>query len=672
VAPILPFGSFAPINPAHPANIGLRFAWVANGSIAAYDAVIPGRGAVNGAPKVAFDKKLGPCVAFGGTSDYFTFAHRTTANDKNVTIAVIATITGTTGNDQVFFTTDSSGTGGWRLRYTSSGTLNLVKNSIAGIDMGTGPVGNVPYLLVASNNSTSGATNFLMKRLDTGVVTTGTASDTNSPGAPNGSYALGSNAGSAGADSNIGAVLFNAQYMTMAQLQAWAADPWGPWFNDIAASVFATWVGKVSSGVAVVADAAGFLEFLAAQRSDPPVLFEWSALQRRDGTAPAESLALQRGDEALPSEDLGGVRADMVASLELQLTVRGDPGVLIQFAALVRADAIAQLESLLALRRDDPAAPEFQLALRCEGILQDEWALGLVRSDTVAVIETLFGLRSDAPKCLELLGLVRGETAAQAEWLGALLVILDAKTPIEWSSLVERDAPSGMEALGSVQTDTVTAGEWQSRVTIDPGVVLECLGKLLVVSDAPATLEWQARLFVDEILAAEWSGTVASDQPITLEWSAPAVRILHATLVALAKKRLRTATAQPRRRIATWSRNEGLVQLLWPPIDAAGEEEFVGFDFGPALAPGVTVSGNPAVSCTVYSGSAGDDPTPGDRLLASPAIVPSAATGAASAQVDVLIGQMVGGAMYLLQCAAATSDEQVLVITARLTCIAPT
>ena len=47
---------------------------------------------------------------------------------------------------------------------------------------------------------------------------------------------------------------------------------------------------------------------------------------------------------------------------------------------------------------------------------------------------------------------------------------------------------------------------------------------------------------------------------------------------------------------------------LYPPIDAAVELETIGFDFGPALNAGVTVTAILSVTCAVHPGSIGSDP----------------------------------------------------------------
>ena len=106
------------------------------------------------------------------------------------------------------------------------------------------------------------------------------------------------------------------------------------------------------------------------------------------------------------------------------------------------------------------------------------------------------------------------------------------------------------------------------------------------------------------------------------------------------------------------------------PIDA-GENLTLGFDFGPILAPGVTLNSAPDLTCVVYRYSPGTDPSPASRILSTGRLVSSNFNGAASCQVNVLIGQMLGGVIYQLQCFAPTSDGQLLDLWCRLLCISP-
>lgn len=100
--------------------------------------------------------------------------------------------------------------------------------------------------------------------------------------------------------------------------------------------------------------------------------------------------------------------------------------------------------------------------------------------------------------------------------------------------------------------------------------------------------------------------------------------------------------------------------VLEPPIDAAVENETVTFDYGPALTPGIMLTGVPVVTVSVLmmqSGAAADS-NPQSRVLLAPQFAASPATGAPTAAVLVLFGQAVAGVVYLIQCSCPTTDGQ--------------
>jgi hypothetical protein len=102
---------------------------------------------------------------------------------------------------------------------------------------------------------------------------------------------------------------------------------------------------------------------------------------------------------------------------------------------------------------------------------------------------------------------------------------------------------------------------------------------------------------------------------------------------------------------------------LFPPIDA-NEKAYVAFDFAPELTSGTTIT-SATVTCLSVLGV---DSTPEARLLDYPAIAPSPSTGVQRQAVRQLIGQMVGGERYRLQCLAQISDGQVFNIDTHVDC----
>jgi hypothetical protein len=110
---------------------------------------------------------------------------------------------------------------------------------------------------------------------------------------------------------------------------------------------------------------------------------------------------------------------------------------------------------------------------------------------------------------------------------------------------------------------------------------------------------------------------------------------------------------------------------LTPPIDSTVEQESIGFDFGLILGPGVSISAVVSLTCTVDPGSPVSDATPSIRLIGSSFLIPSNQTTAPAAAVAQMIGSMVAGVIYLLQCVVLTSDGQRLSLWTRMPCISP-
>jgi hypothetical protein len=148
-------------------------------------------------------------------------------------------------------------------------------------------------------------------------------------------------------------------------------------------------------------------------------------------------------------------------------------------------------------------------------------------------------------------------------------------------------------------------------------------------------------------------------------------------LLAVALRRVTTAIGGARAKVST-AKQRSLVAVgrsntmsqtnpLSPNIDATVEYETVTFDYGLILAAGVTIT-SATVSCAVVSGT---DATPSSRVTGSPSTTTSLQTGAPNTAVSQLVGGMVAGVTYRLQCVATTSDGQSLSLWTHLTCQAP-
>ncbi len=144
--------------------------------------------------------------------------------------------------------------------------------------------------------------------------------------------------------------------------------------------------------------------------------------------------------------------------------------------------------------------------------------------------------------------------------------------------------------------------------------------------------------------------------------------------VASAVPRRLVATALPRLLTVTGFRTTmAATRDLSPAIDAVSEYLTITFDFGPMLASAVSISSIVSVTSAVYAGAAnaGIDAAPGSRLIGSPALAPSPATGLANQAVLQQVGSMVGGVTYTLQCVILTSDGSKPSLWTHLPCVTP-
>lgn len=153
---------------------------------------------------------------------------------------------------------------------------------------------------------------------------------------------------------------------------------------------------------------------------------------------------------------------------------------------------------------------------------------------------------------------------------------------------------------------------------------------------------------------------------------------LNPNYIAAGLGRQMVAVAPPVRPIAVGMQRSRVVvgisnamsqtNTLQPPIDDAVEVETVTFDYGLMLASGVTLTGDPTVTCVTYEGA---DPGAASRLIGQAVFIPSPNSGANQTAVAQLVGQMVAGVTYRLQCVCPTTDGQNLSLWTHLSCQAP-
>lgn len=154
--------------------------------------------------------------------------------------------------------------------------------------------------------------------------------------------------------------------------------------------------------------------------------------------------------------------------------------------------------------------------------------------------------------------------------------------------------------------------------------------------------------------------------------------LLNPNYIGVGAPRVMVSLGEPRQLVGLGlSRNRTVLGItnqvsqtnqLLPPIDATVEIETVTFDFGLILVAGVTVTGISSVTCEVVSGT---DSNPASRLVGGAAIVASPNSGGANQAVAQLVGTMLGGVTYRLQCVVTSSDGQTISLWNHITCQTP-
>lgn len=150
---------------------------------------------------------------------------------------------------------------------------------------------------------------------------------------------------------------------------------------------------------------------------------------------------------------------------------------------------------------------------------------------------------------------------------------------------------------------------------------------------------------------------VWSSQTVTLILD-PVIRFLNPSLFSFGLQRRRTVYEVP---------NVAQTNALVPPIQPLVEQEVVEFDYGLTMAEGAKIV-SAEVTCTVYSGV---DEAPATRLIGYLVVAVSTRNGRPAQAVRQMVGDMLDGVVYSLQCVANTDDGQKLALTTTLSCEAP-
>lgn len=188
---------------AQPARVASQWAnrlWAAarlavlfqNGQKAQYDHVAGQFSAVVGNTTYTHDPVLGECGLFDGTGDRLTWSAHTIGANQNTTFACVVRITSFEINDSLLTTRGASNVGLNLGVDAGTGTqLRLTKGGVISTDSGIVLSADVPYFIGASYRHSDGAHRFVVRRLDTGALTTANATNSTAYSAGDGTVCVG-------------------------------------------------------------------------------------------------------------------------------------------------------------------------------------------------------------------------------------------------------------------------------------------------------------------------------------------------------------------------------------------------------------------------------------------------------------------------------------------------
>src|SRR5208337_1045610 len=212
------------INRSHPMSRRLVLSWQASGQAGGYNLHDKTRGVLTGTPTIRTSAFLVTTYNLTGSNSItFTRAYASALVENVATFWIIGSPTDVTDILDVM-SSNTGDTTGWDVNSSSAGVLT-VNGGIysSGITL----VANAPYLLIVS--MVYGTASFLALRLDTGVITTGTANVT-APTGTLGGCIIGANPAAVNSCYfNFAAAALSYTGFSIPMLLSLANDPWGPW-----------------------------------------------------------------------------------------------------------------------------------------------------------------------------------------------------------------------------------------------------------------------------------------------------------------------------------------------------------------------------------------------------------------------------------------------------------
>src|SRR5271166_5197721 len=214
------------INRSHPMSRRLVLSWQASGQAGGYNLHDKTRGVVTGTPTIGTSAFLGTTYNLTGSNSItFTRAYASALVENVATFWIIGSPTDVTDTLDLM-ASNTGDTVAWDVSSSSAGALAVIE--FGGIQSsGITLVANAPYLLIVSMVYETAS--FLALRLDTGVITTGTATVA-PPTATLGGCIIGANPAAVNSCYfNFAAAALSYTGFSIPMLLSLANDPWGPW-----------------------------------------------------------------------------------------------------------------------------------------------------------------------------------------------------------------------------------------------------------------------------------------------------------------------------------------------------------------------------------------------------------------------------------------------------------
>jgi len=219
-------GGIPGVNIDHFAAKNLRFAAVALGPANMIDLLTGGSGALTGTP-TALTTPFGPSCVFSTIGQHLAYSGKSTGLDAVMCMAMVFTPVTDVANRGYLAT--SSGANGYSFQVDGTGNLRYNVDGVVSITSAVTIAINTPYFAAMSGRT--GSQSFLIRRLDTGAITTGTTATAYTAIAPSGISWIGDTNGLGHCGARINAVMMSANYFTVPQLMQWAEDPWAFWYQ---------------------------------------------------------------------------------------------------------------------------------------------------------------------------------------------------------------------------------------------------------------------------------------------------------------------------------------------------------------------------------------------------------------------------------------------------------